>query len=70
MPGMDGAAALPRIRALCPSVPVLLATGRVDQTALDLVETHAHVSLLAKPFDLDSLRQMLESVGRRKPRAV
>jgi len=68
MPGMDGAAALPRIRALCPSVPVLLATGRVDQSALDLVETHAHVSLLPKPFDLGNLRQMLESVGPRKAR--
>ena len=68
MPGMDGAAALPRIRALCPSVPVLLATGRVDQSAIDLVQAHAHVSLLPKPFDLGNLRQMLESVGLRKPR--
>jgi uncharacterized membrane protein YgdD (TMEM256/DUF423 family) len=46
MPGMDGAAALPRIRALCPNVPVLLATGRADQKAIDLVETHARVTLL------------------------
>jgi CheY-like chemotaxis protein/anti-sigma regulatory factor (Ser/Thr protein kinase) len=70
MPGMDGAAALPRIRALCPSVPVLLATGRVDQSAIDLVETHAHVSLLPKPFDLGKLRQTLESVGTRKSRTA
>ena len=60
MPGMDGAAALPRIRALCPHVPVLLATGRADQHAIDLVESHARVTLLPKPFDLKNLRQMLE----------
>ena len=64
MPGMDGAAALPRIRALCPAVPILLATGRADQAAIHLVETHAHVTLLPKPFDLHNLRQMLESLAR------
>jgi CheY-like chemotaxis protein len=60
MPGMDGAAALPRIRALCPTVPVLIATGRADQAAIDLVETHAYVTLLPKPFDLGNLRRVLE----------
>jgi len=68
MPGMGGAAALPRLRALCPTVPVLLATGRVDQSAIHLAEAHAHVTLLPKPFDLANLRQMLESVGRPKIR--
>jgi len=63
MPGMDGTAALPRIRALCPNVPVLLATGRADQTAIDLVETYSHVTLLPKPFDLRNLRQMLETLA-------
>ena len=66
MPGMDGAAALPRIRALCPTVPVLLATGRADQAAIHLVETHALVTLLPKPFDLRNLRQMLESLARKQ----
>jgi PAS domain S-box-containing protein len=60
MPGMDGATALPRIRALCPNVPVLLATGRADQTAINLVENHARVTLLPKPFDLGNLRRALE----------
>jgi CheY-like chemotaxis protein len=64
MPGMDGAAALPRIRALCPNVPVLLATGRADQKAIDLVETHARVTLLPKPFDLRSLRQALQRLAQ------
>ena len=60
MPGMDGAVALPRIRALCPTVPVLLATGRADQAAIDLVDNHAHVTLLPKPFDLENFRRVLE----------
>jgi len=63
MPGMDGAAALPRIRALCPTVPVLLATGRADQVAINLVESHAQVTLLPKPFDLGNLRQVLEHLA-------
>ncbi len=62
MPGMDGAATLPRIRSLLPRVPVLLATGRADQAAIDLVEAHAHVTLLPKPFDLRDLRQTLEQL--------
>ena len=66
MPGMDGAAALPRIRALCPHVPVLLATGRADQAAIDLVESHACVTLLPKPFDLQSLRQTLDQLGQQE----
>jgi CheY-like chemotaxis protein len=66
MPDMDGAAALPRLRALSPGVPVLLATGRADQEAIDLVEAHAHVTLLPKPFDLHELRQRLEVLARQR----
>jgi|GEM_PF-1468017 len=64
MPGMGGARALPRLRALCPTLPVLLATGRADQTALDLVEAHPFVTLMAKPFSMKELRQHLESLDR------
>ena len=60
MPGLGGARTLPRLRALCPAVPVLLATGRVDQTALDLVATDPHVTLLSKPFGMKELQQHLE----------
>jgi CheY-like chemotaxis protein len=59
MPGMGGAGTLPRLRALRPDLPVLLATGRADQAALDLVEAHAGVSLLAKPFSSEELRRQL-----------
>ena len=64
MPGLGGAGTLPRIRALCPTVPVLLATGRVDQAALDLAAAHVQVTLLPKPFTMKELRQRLEPLGR------
>jgi PAS domain S-box-containing protein len=60
MPGLGGAGTLPRLRALHPTLPVLLATGRADQTALDLVSAHHYVTLLAKPFSLEELKQHLQ----------
>jgi len=63
MPGLGGAATLPRLRVLCPAVPVLLATGRADQAALDLVAAHAHVRLLPKPFTMDEFDQSLAELA-------
>ena len=63
MPGLGGAATLPRVRALRADLPVLLATGRADQAALDLVASTAGVRLLAKPFALEDLRRELEREG-------
>jgi PAS domain S-box-containing protein len=63
MPGLGGAGTLPRLRRLRPTVPVLLATGRTDQTALALVAAHPGVTLLAKPFGLRELQKHLESLG-------
>jgi PAS domain S-box-containing protein len=62
MPGMGGARTLPLIRFLLPTVPVFLSTGRIDQMALELVESHQHVTLLAKPFEYGELQQRLESL--------
>ena len=62
MPGLGGAETLPRLRALQPDLPILLATGRVDQAALDLVQTLPGVSLLAKPIALKDLQQHLNRV--------
>jgi len=67
MPGLGGAGTLPLLRALRPSVPVLLATGRADETALKLVEAHPHVVLMAKPFSLEDLRAQLDRIGGRGP---
>jgi len=63
MPGLGGAQTLPRLRALRPDLPVLLATGRVDQAALDLVRGHSRVALLGKPFSVAELREQLDLLG-------
>jgi len=63
MPGLGGAGTLPRLRALQPEVPVLLATGRVDQAALDLTRAFPRVSLLPKPFSVKELQRQLELPG-------
>jgi PAS domain S-box-containing protein len=63
MPGLGGLGTLPRLRARLPQVPVLLATGRVDQTALDLIRTHPGVTLLPKPFSMRELQQQLDGLG-------
>ena len=59
MPGLGGIGTLPRLRALCPALPILLATGRIDQAALDLTRVHPLVTLLSKPFSMGELRQHL-----------
>jgi PAS domain S-box-containing protein len=62
MPGLGGSGTLPRLRVLLPEVPVLLSTGRTDQTALELAAAHPRVTLLPKPFSLKALEQCLESI--------
>jgi PAS domain S-box-containing protein len=63
MPGLGGAAALPRVRALRPELTVLLATGRADQKAMDLVHSLSKVILLAKPFSLVDLQVQLKAIA-------
>jgi CheY-like chemotaxis protein len=60
MPGLGGEGTLPRLRGLCPGLPILLATGRVDQAALHLAQAHPRVTLLSKPFSKQELKQQLE----------
>jgi CheY-like chemotaxis protein len=65
MPGLGGMGTLPRLRVLRPELPVLLATGRVDQTALTLASANSGVTLLTKPFGLRELQKHLENIGLR-----
>jgi len=64
MPGLGGKGTLPRLRAICPTVPVFLATGRADHQAMDLVAAHPFVTLLPKPFSFEELRDHLQRVRR------
>ena len=63
MPGLGGSGTLPRLRVLHPEVPVLLVTGRADQTAIDLAAAHPGVTLLSKPFNRAELKQHLDRVA-------
>ena len=63
MPGLGGAETLPRLRTLRPKLPVLLSTGRTDQTALALASAHPWVTLLPKPFGLDELQKSIKRMG-------
>jgi CheY-like chemotaxis protein len=62
MPGLGGLGTLPRLRALLPTLPVLLATGRVDQTALDLVTSDPNTVLLSKPFALSEVKAKMKAI--------
>jgi CheY-like chemotaxis protein len=62
MPGLGGAATLLRLRVLCPKMPVLIVTGRTDQTVLDLIKAHPGTTLLPKPFSMGDLRKHLEPI--------
>jgi CheY-like chemotaxis protein len=64
MPVLDGAATLPRLRALRPTLPVILATGRADQAAQDLARVYPLVTFLPKPFSFEELRQRIELATR------
>ncbi len=63
MPGLGGYGTLPRLRGLRPVVPVLLSTGRADETALALADAYPGVTLLSKPFGLRELQKHLENIG-------
>ena len=64
MPGLGGIGTLPRLRAMLPTVPVLLSSGRTDQTALDLSGAHPFVTLLPKPFSIEEIQRHLEQIER------
>jgi len=59
MPGLGGAHTLRQLRKRHPHLPVLLATGRADQSALDLLAGDSATRLLPKPYTLAELRQAL-----------
>ncbi|HJW34807.1 MAG TPA: ATP-binding protein [Holophagaceae bacterium] len=65
MPGLGGQATFARLRALRPTLPILLSTGKVDEAALRLVAGDAFTTLLPKPFTLKELSQKLDQAAGR-----
>jgi CheY-like chemotaxis protein len=62
MPGLGGAGTLPRLRELRPALSVILATGRADQNAVELVESLPGVRIMEKPFNREELEAALEAL--------
>ena len=64
MPGLDGKATLAGLRGRFPDLPVLLATGRVDDLAQQLLDQDPHLYLASKPFGFDELKAHLQPFRR------
>jgi PAS domain S-box-containing protein len=63
MPGMGGAETLPRLRALRPELPVLLATGHSDRDLPPLLERFPRVNWIQKPFTLAEIRAKIGEIA-------
>jgi PAS domain S-box-containing protein len=64
MPGMDGVETLSRLRTFRPDLPVLLATGFLDERLPGALKRFPRVRILKKPFGLRDLERALgESAG-------
>lgn len=63
MPGLSGAETLPRLLALRPGQPVLLASGYSEEDMAPILAAHPSVHSLAKPFTLKELQRKLSEMG-------
>jgi len=55
MPGLGGAGTLPLLRALRPALPVLLATGRLDDATVSALRKDGKALGIFKPFSMAEL---------------
>lgn len=63
MPGLGGKETLGRLRLTHPDLPVLMASGQIDQAALDLAAQDSRLYLVGKPFSMDELgRKVAEAL--------
>jgi PAS domain S-box-containing protein len=68
MPGMDGLETLRRLRRLRPDLPVLLATGRLDDATINALRKDGKALGIFKPFsmaELDLKFKVLETLRHR-----
>ncbi len=64
MPGMDGLAALPRIRAQCPRLSVVMITAHADVKASVEAMKAGAIDLLEKPWRADALMEVIRRAHR------
>ncbi len=66
LPGIDGASTLTALRALNPLVPVVLTSGHHSEQFAELLEGELAQGFLQKPFNVQQLAEVIESVLGRK----
>ena len=59
MPRMTGRDAARRIRDLRADLPLVLATGFIDDESEDMLATHVFDDVIAKPYDIASLARVI-----------
>ena len=62
MPGMGGVEAFRRIRALAPSIPVLLSSGFTDPEAMATLLEEGLNGVIAKPYRMENLSNRIREV--------
>ena len=62
MPGMGGVEAFRRIRALAPSIPVLLSSGFTDPEATATLLKEGLNGVIAKPYRMENLSNRIREV--------
>jgi len=65
MPGGNGGQVLAQIQERWPRVLVILSTGRMDQTVLQVLQQYPEVVVLPKPYTFEEIRDKLENADRR-----
>ena len=63
MPGMSGAAMLHALRALRPSLPIVIMSGYTNQMLSEQVDIGELTAFIQKPFRIDELRQLAQQMG-------
>lgn len=66
MPSLDGIALLKRIKAIAPSIEVILITGYQTKATADEAVGLGASEVIAKPFNLAKMRAALGKVGCKK----
>jgi DNA-binding NtrC family response regulator len=63
MPGMDGLAVLRMVKAVRPSMPVLLITGVIpDDDVTTIARRHGAIDLISKPLERDAFVETITRI--------
>src|SRR5581483_5799274 len=66
LPDTNGLAVYERIAERWPDLPVIFSTGHADEANLDADAERPHIGFLRKPYELETLLEMLDQVTTRR----